>query len=411
MRFITRLLTLLLLATSVAAQTWPSQTIKIVVPFTPGTGMDTIARTVAPKLSERLGQTVVVTNVPGASGNIGADQVAKSVPDGYTVLMGANTMLIATQLYKNVSFDPVKDFSPVSMAAWGTLMLVANPRTDFKTVKDLVAQAKARPGSITFGSPGVGTPHHMAMELFKAQTGLFMLHVPYRGSAGYTQDLLSGEINVGFLPVHVAQSFVKSGRLVALGVGGARRHPVAPEVPTFVELGIKGVDVDMWYAFFAPAKTPVPVVQRLNTEIVSIMRLPDVREVLSKAGLDADSSTPEELIAIVAKDYPRWGDVIKRNNIRPSESARHGVCTGRDRRRRASRDGIGDRAWPARHPLRGDRAAHRAPAHSQGSEPDPTHHGAFPFLGCGAGFACGAHHPARIWHRRFDCLWHVAGTL
>jgi tripartite-type tricarboxylate transporter receptor subunit TctC len=305
----------LLLAVSATAQNWPAQSIRIIVPFTPGTGMDTIARTVAPKLSERLGQPVVVTNAPGASGNIGADQVAKAAPDGYTVLMGANTMLMASQLYKNVPFNPVRDFAPVSMAAYGTLMLVANPKTGIKSMQDLVNQAKAKPGSITFGSPGVGTPHHMAMELFKTRTQLFMLHVPYRGTAGYTTDLLSGEVNVGFLPVHVAQGFVNSGRLNALGVGGAKRHPVAPNVPTIDEQGVKGVEVDMWYAFFVPAKTPAAVANRLNTEIVSIMKLPEVREVFGKAGLDAAWSTSDELAAIVAKDFPRWGEVIRRNNI------------------------------------------------------------------------------------------------
>ncbi len=307
---------LLLLAGAAGAQTWPAQAVRIIVPFTPGTGMDTIARTVAPRLSERLGQPVVVANAPGASGNIGADQVAKSSPDGYTVLMGANTMLMASQLYKNVPFDPVKDFAPVSMAAWGTLMLVANPKTGIKSLADLLAQARAKPGSISYGSPGVGTPHHMAMELFKVQTQTFMLHVPYRGSAGYTTDLLAGELNVGFLPVHVAQGFVNSGRLNALAVGSPKRHPVSPNVATFEELGAKGVDVDLWYAFFVPGKTPPAVQQRLNGEIAAILKLPEVREVLGKAGLDAASSTPAELMTIVNKDYPRWGNVIRRNGIK-----------------------------------------------------------------------------------------------
>ena len=305
--------TLLSLATH--AQTWPGQTVRIVVPFTPGTGMDTIARAVAPRLSEKLGQPVVVQNTPGASGNIGADAVAKANPDGYTVLMGANTMLMAAQLYKNVPFNPVKDFSSVSMAAWGTLMLVANPKTGIKTLSELVARAKAQPGSISFGSPGVGTPHHMAMELFKAKTGLFMLHVPYRGSAGYTQDLLSGELMVGFLPVHIAQNFVSSGKLTALAVGSPKRHPVSPNVATFEELGVKGVDVDLWYAFFTPAKTPAAVVSRLNTEISGILKLPEVRDLLGRAGMDATASTPDELTVVVNKDYPRWGEVIKRNGI------------------------------------------------------------------------------------------------
>jgi len=298
-----------------SAQPWPAQPLKIVVPFTPGTGMDTIARTVAPRLSERLGQPVLVTNVPGASGNIGADQVAKAAPDGYTLLMGANTMLMASQIYKNVPFDPLRDFSPVSMAATGTLMMVANPKTGIRTLQELIGQAKARPGGISYGSPGVGTPHHMAMELFKAKAGLFMLHVPYRGTAGYTTDLLSGEVNVGFLPVHIAQGHVNSGRLHALAVGSARRHPVAAAVATFEELGVKGVDVDLWYAFFLPARTPTAIQQRLSEEIGAILRTSEVRETLGKAGLDAASSTPQELMAVMRRDYSRWGEVIRRNGI------------------------------------------------------------------------------------------------
>ncbi len=298
-----------------SGQAWPAQTIKIVVPFTAGTGMDTIARAVAPRLGERLGQPVVVQNQAGASGNIGADAVAKASPDGYTVLMGANTMLMASQLYKNVPFNPTKDFTPLSLAAWGTLMLVSNPKTGIKTVQDLVKQAKSKPGSISFGSPGVGTPHHMAMELFKAKTELFMLHVPYRGTAGYTQDLLSGELNVGFLPVHIAQGFVNAGKLNALAVGSPKRHPVASNVATFNEMGIKGVEVDLWYAFFAPGKTPPAVVSRLNAEISAILKQADVSDLLKRAGMDAATSSTDELTQLVAKDYPRWGEVIKRNGI------------------------------------------------------------------------------------------------
>ncbi len=296
------------------AQTWPTQSVRIIVPFTPGTGMDTIARAVGPRLSERLGQPVVIVNQPGASGNIGADAVAKAT-DGHTLLMGANTMLMASQMYKNVPFNPVKDFAPISMAAYGTLMLVSHPKTGIKSMGELIAQAKARPGSISFGSPGVGTPHHMAMELFKVQTGLFMLHVPYRGSAGYTQDLLSGELNVGFLPVHIAQGFVRDGRLNALAVGSAKRHPVSPSVATFEEQGIKGVEVDLWYAFYAPARTPAAVISRLSTEIAGIVRSNEVKDLLGRAGMDASASTPDELALITQKDYPRWGAVIKRNGI------------------------------------------------------------------------------------------------
>jgi tripartite-type tricarboxylate transporter receptor subunit TctC len=289
--------------------------IKIIVPFTPGTGMDTIARTIQPRLAERTGQTVLVQNMPGASGNIGADFVAKSAPDGTTLLMGANTMLIASQLYKNTPFNPIKDFAPVSMSAYGTLMLVAHPKTDIKSVKDLVRVATSKPGFFTFGSPGVGTPHHMAMELLKLETKTFMLHVPYRGTAGYTQDLLAGELMVGFLPVHVAQGFVKSGKLNALAVGSTKRHPVAADVPTFLELGYKDIDVDLWYAFFVPTKTPVATVSKLHADLSAIIVQPTVKEILGKAGLDASASTPEELASILAKDYPRWGRVIQLKGI------------------------------------------------------------------------------------------------
>ena len=289
--------------------------IKIIVPFTPGTGMDTIARTIQPRLAERTGQTVLVQNMPGASGNIGADFVAKSAPDGTTLLMGANTMLIASQLYKNTPFNPIKDFAPVSMSAYGTLMLVAHPKTDIKSVKDLVRVATSKPGFFTFGSPGVGTPHHMAMELLKLETKTFMLHVPYRGTAGYTQDLLAGELMVGFLPVHVAQGFVKTGKLNALAVGSTKRHPVAADVPTFLELGYKDIDVDLWYAFFVPTKTPAATVSKLHADLSAIIVQPTVKEILGKAGLDASASTPEELASILAKDYPRWGRVIQLKGI------------------------------------------------------------------------------------------------
>lgn len=299
-----------------AQPTTPSSTpIKIIVPFTPGTGMDTIARTIQPRLAERTGQTVLVQNMPGASGNIGADFVAKSAADGNTLLMGANTMLIASQLYKNTPFNPVKDFAPVSMSAYGTLMLVAHPKTDIKSVKDLVRVALAKPGFLSFGSPGVGTPHHMAMELLKLETKTFMLHVPYRGTAGYTQDLLAGELMVGFLPVHVAQGFVKSGKLNALAVGSTKRHPVAADVPTFLELGYKDIDVDLWYAFFVPTKTPASTVSKLHADLSVIIAQPAVKDILGKAGLDASASTPEELASIVAKDYPRWGRVIQLKGI------------------------------------------------------------------------------------------------
>lgn len=291
--------------------------IKIITPFTAGTGYDVIARTVGARLAERMNTSVVVQNIPGASGNIGTEAAAKAAPDGSTVLMGGNTMLIASQLYKNVPFQPLRDFAPVTLAATGTLMLVAHPKYNIKSVKELIQVSQAKPGSVSFGSPGVGTPHHMAMELFKLETNTFMLHVPYRGTAGYTQDILAGELMTGFLPVHVAQGFVKSGKLVALAVGSVQRHPVAADVPTFVELGYKNIDVDLWYAFYLPVKAAPGLVSSLNTEITAILREPAVRDVLGKGGMDARASTPEELNALGQKDFARWGHVIKSKNIAP----------------------------------------------------------------------------------------------
>jgi len=300
---------------AVADAPYPNQPIKIVVPYTSGTGMDIVSRVIAPRLSERVGQPVVVQNLPGASGNIGTELVAKAAPDGYTILMGPNTMTMASQMYKNVAYDPAKDFAPVILSAYGSFMLVASNKSGITSVEDLVKRAKAKPGSINFGSPGVGTPHHLAMELFKLESNTFMLHVPYRGTSGYTQDLISGQIDIGFLPVHAGRSMVKSGRLTALAVGSQKRHPIAPDVPTFDEAGIKRVDVDLWYAFFVPSKTPQSVVMFLNKEIATILQQSEVKEILSKAGMDVVTSTPAELSSIVVKDYARWGNVIRTKQI------------------------------------------------------------------------------------------------
>jgi tripartite-type tricarboxylate transporter receptor subunit TctC len=277
--------------------------------------MDIIARTVGPQLSERLGQPVIVENKPGASGNIGAEAVAKSAPDGYTLMVTANTLLIAANLYRSVPFNPLSDFVPISLAAWGTLLLTANPKTNIKSVAELIAQAKANPGKLTYSSPGVGTPHHMSMELLKDLTGASVLHVPYKGSAGALTDQISGEINVGFVPIHVAMPYINAGRLTALAAGSAKRHPSAPGIPTLQELGIKGADVDMWYAFMAPKGTPAPVVSRLDAELRTILSLPEIKANFDKQGMDAASSSPDELTALMRRDYARWGEVIRKNNI------------------------------------------------------------------------------------------------
>jgi tripartite-type tricarboxylate transporter receptor subunit TctC len=297
------------------AQAYPSRPIRVIVPFTPGTGMDIIARNVGPKLSDRLGQPVVIDNRPGASGNLGAELVARATPDGHTMMVSGNPLITSALLYSNVPFKPLTDFAPISLAAWGTLMLVANPATKLSSVADLIAQAKANPGKISYGSPGIGTPHHMSMELFKDLTGTNLLHVPYKGSAGAVTDVLGGQINVMFIPIHVGMQFVKAGRLKALAVGSAKRHPTAPDLPTLQELGVKGAEVDMWYAFLAPKGTPQPVVTRLDKELVTILAQPELKTNFSAQGMDAASSTPAELIELMRREDSRWSAIIKKNNI------------------------------------------------------------------------------------------------
>ncbi len=303
------------LAAAAIAQPYPARPIRVVVPFTPGTGMDIIARSVGPRLSERLGQPVVIDNRPGASGNLGAELVARANPDGYTMMVSGNPLITSPHLYKNVPFNPLTDFAPISLAAYGTLMLVSNPAAKVGSVSELVAQAKATPGRITYSSPGIGTPHHMAMELFKDLTGTNLLHVPYKGSAGAVTDVLGGQINTMFIPIHVGLSHVKTGRLKALAVGSAKRHPTAPDLPTLQELGVKGAEVDMWYGFMAPKGTSVAVVNKLDAELIAILALPELKASFGAQGMQAASSTPAEFAALMRRENTRWAAIIKKNNI------------------------------------------------------------------------------------------------
>jgi tripartite-type tricarboxylate transporter receptor subunit TctC len=298
-----------------AAQDYPSRPIRVVVPFTPGTGMDIIARSVGPKLSERLGQPVVIDNRPGASGNLGAELVAKAVPDGYTLMVSGNPLITSAHLYRNARFAPLTDFTPITLAAWGTLMLVANPGTRIVRVADLVSRARASPGRLTYGSPGIGTPHHMSMELFKDRTGTSLLHVPYKGSAGAVADVLGGQIDVMFMPIHVAMQYVNPGRLMALAIGSAKRHPSAPDLPTLQELGVKGAEVDMWYGFLAPASAPAPVIGKLGGELRAILVSPELKTVFSAQGMDATSSSLAEFTALMRREDARWAAIIRKNNI------------------------------------------------------------------------------------------------
>jgi tripartite-type tricarboxylate transporter receptor subunit TctC len=298
-----------------AAFAWPDQPVKLVVPYTPGTGPDIIARFVAERL--KLGQPVVVENVAGASGNIGSQQVARAKPDGHTLMSQVVTLVMNASLYKNLPYDPVADFAPIGLTAWGSLVLVAHPSQKPATLAELIAAAKASPKTLTYGSPGVGTPHHLSMALVETAAGIEMLHVPYKGTAGAVQDLLGGQIGYMFLPVHVSAQHIRGGKLKAIAAGSPQRLPQLPDVPTLAEGGLKGIDVDMWYGFFAPKGTPPELVERLNKEIAAILNAPEAKSVFEAQGLMPATSTTRALGEIVVRDRARWADVVAKRGIQP----------------------------------------------------------------------------------------------
>lgn len=290
--------------------------LKLIVPFTPGTGIDIVARTVGPRLGQRLNRAVVVENRAGASGNIGTEAVVRSAADGNTLLVSVSTLVMNKGLYPQLPFDPVKDLVPVSLTSWGQLILVATPSTGFKTAGDLVAAAKAKPGRLNYASPGVGTPHHMSMELFKQTAGVYLTHIPYRGTAQAVTDLLGGQVEAMFLPIHVALPHVRTGKLVALGIGSDKRHPLMPELATLKEAKAGDVNVDMWYGIFAPPGTTPEQVQKLNAELRDILAAPEVRTAFQSQGMDPASSSPEEFRRLVASDADRWARVVRTANIK-----------------------------------------------------------------------------------------------
>lgn len=290
--------------------------LKLIVPFTPGTGIDIVARTVGPRLSQRLNRPVVVENRAGASGNIGTEAVVRAPADGNTLLVSVNTLVMNRGLYPQLPFDPVKDLVPVALTSWGQLILVATPSTGFKTAGDLVAAAKARPGRLNYASPGVGTPHHMSMELFKQTAGVYLTHIPYRGTAQAVTDLLGGQVEAMFLPIHVALPHVRSGKLVALAIGSDKRHALMPDLPTLKEAKAGDVNVDMWYGIFAPPGTPADQVQKLNQELKDILVAPEVRTAFQTQGMDPATSSPEEFRRLVATDADRWARLVRAANIK-----------------------------------------------------------------------------------------------
>lgn len=291
------------------------QVMRLVVPFTQGTGMDMVARTIGPGLGERMGRPAIVENRAGASGNIGAEHVLQAAPDGNTLLVSANTLLMARTLYPKLAFDPLNDFTPIALASWGQLLLVTHPKTGFKTAADLLAAARSKPGALNYASPGAGTPHHMSMEMLKSVNKVFITHIAYRGTAPAVQDMVGGHVDTMFMPIHVALPLIRAGRLVVLGLGGAARHPLLPEVPTLAEAGAGDVNVAMWYGFFGPKGMSPDLVERLHREINQLLSSPETAKVFSTQGMDPAPVSLKEYQDLVRNDAERWAKLIQAQRI------------------------------------------------------------------------------------------------
>jgi tripartite-type tricarboxylate transporter receptor subunit TctC len=298
------------------AQPYPSKPIRMLVGLPAGSSLDSCARAVTSRLSERLHQNVVVDNRSGAGGNIAAETVARARPDGYTLLMGAfGALAVNPNLYANLPYDSSRDFAPIARVVDATNVLVINPSVPASTVKELVALAKAKP--LLAGSAGIGTPGHLSLALFNLIAGTQVEHVVYKGSGPALLDLMAGAVHMVFATSSTGVPLMKAGKLKGLAVSTAKRSALVPELPTMAEAGLKDFEVSGWYGAFAPAGTPQPIVQRLNAEIVKLLELPDVRQFLFNQGLEVNPSTPDEMGAQLRSDIARWGKVIKASGIKP----------------------------------------------------------------------------------------------
>ncbi len=290
---------------------FPSKAITLVVPFTPSSGSDIIARLMAPKLSARWGYPVVIDNKPGASGNIGAAQVAAAAPDGHTLLMAINSFTMTPALYKKLPYDPNADFAPVAKLAEGGYSFAVHPSVPAKDMVSMIALIKKSNGKINYATPGNGTPHHLAMELLKTQYGLSAMHIPYKGIQGALTDLAGGQVEMMIATSHSLRPLIDGGKIRELAVSGQVRSPLAPNVPTFKEQGIDVMDsVDAWFGVLAPAKTPADLVARLNRDFIEVLNMDEVKSALAKQGLTIRSSTPAQLEALIKSDVARWQKVV-----------------------------------------------------------------------------------------------------
>jgi tripartite-type tricarboxylate transporter receptor subunit TctC len=300
-----------------AQQAYPSKPVRIISPFPPGGGNDALCRIVAQKLVEGLKQQVIVENRAGANGIVGTEVAARSAPDGYTIVLIPSGHAVNATLYRKLPFDSIRDFAPITLAGSSPLVLAVHPSLPVKSVKELVALARARPGQLTYVSAGVGASGHLGGALFETLTGTKMVHIPYKGMALAITDLMSGQVSLTFGTSLSVIPHARSGRLRALATTGARRSPALPDLPTVAEAGVPGYEASLWYGFVGPARLPPEVVRRLNSAIVAVLGLPDVRDRLASQGVDPQPTTPEEFAQLLASDVERWAKVIQRAGIQP----------------------------------------------------------------------------------------------
>ena len=298
------------------AQDYPRRAVHFVVPYTPGTGADILSRLIGPKLGERWKIAVVTENKAGATGNIGAELVAKAPPDGYTLLFVATAFGTNPALHRSLPFDPVKSFAPVALVATSEMMVVVNPQVPARSMRELVELAKRAPGKLHYSSPGSGGPQHLAMELLKLETGIDLVHVPYKGAAGALADLVGGHVQATISAVQTAHPHVQSGKLRALGLMSGERSQALRDVPTLREQGFAGLDVETWYGVFAPAGTPDGVVAKLNAEIGDILEEASIREALARQGMNAAGGPPQRLGELVGREIARWTRVVNAAGIK-----------------------------------------------------------------------------------------------
>ncbi len=307
------------LSANASAQAFPSKPIRIIVPFAAGGSVDALGRLISPKMTEALGQPVIVENRPGAGATIGADAVAKAAPDGHAVLLIPNALAIMPALFRKLPFDAAKDFAPVTQLVATELILVGGPKLQASTLKEMIAVAKAKPGSMNFGSTGVANPLHLTMEMLKAAAGIDVVPIPYKGDAPLNTALLSGEVELAVLPLAAAQALVRAGKLKALGMTSIKRSQALPNVPTIAENGFAGFDSTSWQSLFTTAGTPRDVVQRLYVESVKALNAPDVREKLPALGQEAVGSTPAEFEARYKGDIERFARIVRDAKIAPQD--------------------------------------------------------------------------------------------